>query len=192
MKGIGCAILAGGRSSRLGQDKATMKVGEKMLIRHVYDTVAQIFDDIVIVSSRHTQIGGIDIPIVKDAVPFRGAMTGIISALLSSTNPYTFVVACDMPLVSVDVLKYIIGELGGQDIVIPKTRWGYEPLHAIYSRTCLPPMLRLIERGRFKIRDVLPFVSVKELNEEERFFRNGTLVFKNVNTTEDLALVAGA
>ncbi|HEX2964215.1 MAG TPA: molybdenum cofactor guanylyltransferase [Syntrophorhabdaceae bacterium] len=191
MKDIGCAILAGGRSSRFGQDKATIRIDGKTLVGRVYDAASLVFTDVVVVSSRHRELKDVPAPILRDALPCPGAMTGIITALLHSRTEYTFVVACDMPLVSADVIAYMAGELSEEDIVIPRTRWGYEPLHAIYSRACLAPLLALVRKGRFKITDVLPFVSVKELREEERFIRNGRLIFTNVNTLNDLELMQG-
>ncbi len=189
MKQIGCAILAGGRSSRFGQDKATIRINGKTLIGHVYDTVSRVFESVVVVSSRHRKLEDVPVPIIKDALPCAGAMTGIITALLCSGSEHTFVVACDMPLVSTEIFTHMILELSGEDILIPKTKFGYEPLHAIYSRACLSAMFKLLQAGRFKITDVFPFVSVKELTDEGRFYRNGKLAFANVNTMADLELL---
>ena len=191
VKEIGCAILAGGRSSRFGQDKATIRINGKTLIGHIYDVVSRIFESVAVVSSRHRELKDVPVPIIKDVLPCPGAMTSIITALLYSGMEHTFVVACDMPLVSAEILTYMTADFAGEDILIPKTQWGYEPLHAIYSKACLAPMFRLVQAGRFKITDVFPFVSVKELDEEGRFYRNGKLVFTNVNTMTDLELLQG-
>jgi molybdopterin-guanine dinucleotide biosynthesis protein A len=184
-----CAILAGGKSTRMGQDKATIKIGERPLIHIVYDKVKEAFDDIIIISRLHDTIEGINAPVLKDVVPFGNTMTGIVSAMLYSETPYTFVVACDMPLLSTETFKYMVNEATGEDIIIPKTRWGFEPLHAIYNRSCMAHLFRLIEQKRFKITEVLPFVSVKELEEQPCFFRNNTSVFTNINTMKDLSMV---
>jgi molybdopterin-guanine dinucleotide biosynthesis protein A len=185
-----CAILAGGKSARLGQDKATTKIGKKNLIRFVYDVVKETFDDVIILSKIHGPIEGIDAPIFEDIVPYGNSMAGVVSALVYSQTPYTFVVACDMPFLSKTVLDYMLDEVTtGEDVIVPKTRWGYEPLHAIYNKSCISPFFRLIEQGRFKLREIFPFVSVKELEEHPCFFVNGTLVFTNINTAKDLDMV---
>jgi molybdenum cofactor guanylyltransferase len=184
-----CAILAGGKSSRMGRDKATIKIGEKSLIRLVYDRAKEVFDDVIIISRRHNTIESIDAPVLKDVVPFGNSMAGIVSALLYSETPYTFVVACDMPFLSTEAFKYMANEATGEDIIIPRTKLGFEPLHAIYNRSCIAHFLRLIGQGRFKVAAVLPFVKVKELNEEPCFLRNGNSVFTNVNAMSDLSMV---
>jgi molybdopterin-guanine dinucleotide biosynthesis protein A len=184
-----CAILAGGKSTRMGQDKATIKIGEKALIRLVYDKVKEVFDDVLIISRLHNAIESIDAPVLKDIVPFGNSMTGIASALLYSETPYTLVVACDMPFLSTEAFKYMVKEATGEDIIIPKTKLGFEPLHAIYNKSCIAHLLRLIEQNRFKITGVLPFVSVKELKEHPCFYRTGNPVFTNINVMNDLSMV---
>ena len=184
-----CAILAGGKSTRMGQDKATMRIGDKPLICFIYTIVKEVFDDVIIISRVHNTIEGIDAPVLKDALPFGGSMTGIASALLYSETPYTFVVGCDMPFLSTEAFEYMQNEVAGEDIVISKTKWGFEALHAIYNRCCMAHFFRLIEQNRFKVAEILPFVSVKELEENPCFFRNGNSVFTNLNTMNDLAMV---
>jgi len=184
-----CAILAGGKSTRMGQDKATMRIGDKPLICFIYTIVKEVFDDVIIISRVHNTIEGIDAPVLKDALPFGGSMTGIASALLYSETPYTFVVGCDMLFLSTEAFEYMQNEVAGEDIVISKTKWGFEALHAIYNRCCMAHFFRLIEQNRFKVAEILPFVSVKELEENPCFFRNGNSVFTNINTMNDLAMV---
>jgi len=184
-----CAILAGGKSTRMGQDKATVKIGDKPLIRLVYEKAKDVFDDVIIISKLHNTIESIDAPVLGDVVPFGNSMTGIASALIYSKTPYTFVVACDMPFLSTEAFKYMINEATGEDVIIPKTNLGFEPLHAIYNRSCIAHFLRLIGQNRLKVAGVLPFVSVKELGEQPCFLRNGSSVFTNINAMKDLSMV---
>ena len=184
-----CAILAGGKSTRMGQDKATVKIGDKPLIRIVYEKAKEVFDDVMIISKLHNTIESIDAPVLGDVVPFGNSMTGIASALIYSKTPYTFVVACDMPFLSTEAFKYMINETTGEDVIIPKTNLGFEPLHAIYNRSCIAHFLRLIGQNRLKVAGVLPFVSVKELKEQPCFLRNGSSVFTNINAMKDLSMV---
>jgi molybdenum cofactor guanylyltransferase len=186
---ITCAILAGGKSTRMGQDKATIKIGEKPLIRLVYEKAKEVFDDVLIISKLHNTIESINAPVLGDVVPFGNSMTGIVSALLYSETPYTFVVACDMPFLSTEAFKYMINEATGEDVIIPKTNLGFEPLHAIYNRSCIAHFLRLIGQNRLKVTAVLPFVSVKELKEQPCFFKNRSSVFTNINAMNDLSMV---
>jgi molybdopterin-guanine dinucleotide biosynthesis protein A len=183
---VSCAILAGGQSKRMGRDKATIKVGEMDLIEHVYSKVQDIFNDIFVVSSHHDSIRGISAPVFRDALPQGGSLVGIISALLYSRTPHVFVVACDMPFLDSGFIRTMINGIGNEDIIVPKTTAGYEPLHAIYSRTCLSYMLKLIDANRFKIDKIFPFLNVRAVRVEIQSSSEGVSVFTNINTEKDL------
>ena len=105
---VTCAILAGGFSTRIGQDKATLIINGKPLMNHVYERVQTIFNDIVIVSSNHSGFKYIDAPVIKDILPIKSPMVGIVSALVYSHNPYVYVCACAMPYLNEDAIRYII------------------------------------------------------------------------------------
>ncbi|MBA4390686.1 MAG: hypothetical protein C0399_07095 [Syntrophus sp. (in: bacteria)] len=187
-----CAILAGGQSKRMGRDKVTVEINRKALINLVYDKAKEVFQDIIIISNNHKTIQGIEAPIMRDIMPARSPSVGIVSALVYASNPYVFVLACDMPFLSTDALKYMVNEVAGEDIIIPRTKWGFEPLHAIYNRSCMAPLFRLIEQNRFKVTDLLPFVKTRELGEAPCFFKEGTSVFANINTVNDLEMLETA
>jgi molybdenum cofactor guanylyltransferase len=185
-----CAILAGGKSSRMGRDKATLQVGEKTLIRTVYEKVNEVFDRVIVVSRLHDRIEGVEAPIYEDVVPFGGSVAGIVTALLYSETPYVFILACDMPFLSRDALEYMMNEAStGEEVIIPKVPLGYEPFHAIYNRSCIAHYFRLLQRNQLKVGAILPYVSVKVLQGYAGFFVDGRSVFTNVNTTKDLEMV---
>jgi molybdopterin-guanine dinucleotide biosynthesis protein A len=186
---VTCAILAGGKSTRMGRDKATLEVCNKPLIQQVYEKAQRVFRKILIVSSHHEQLCGIEAPIVKDILPIRSSIVGIASALLSANTPYVFVLACDMPFVTAQSIEHVLGEVHGEDIIIPRTQYGYEALHAVYNRSCLSTMLTHIGLQRLKITDLLPFVSVREVGEHPAFTNRGVSVFTNINVQEDLSLI---
>jgi molybdopterin-guanine dinucleotide biosynthesis protein A len=184
-----CAILAGGRSSRMGKDKATMEVCNRPLIQLVYERVRRVFEKVVVVSSRHDLLKGIEAPIVKDLWPIGSSMVGIASALISITTPYVFVLACDMPLITTRSIDHVLSEVHGEDIVIPRTQYGFEALHAVYRQSCLSAMLTRIALNRPKIVDLLPLLTVAAVEEHPAFVNGGVSVFTNLNVEEDLALV---
>lgn len=182
-----CAILAGGLSRRMGNDKATMSYGEGPLIEKVYRTAKKVFDNIVILSDHHECIEGIEAPVICDILPVRSNMVGIASALVQTGEPYLFILGCDMPFVSEEGIRCVAEAIRGEDIVVPKTKFGFEPLHAVYSRTCIPYMLNSIQRCWPKIPDIFPYLSVKFVENHPSFFRGEVLTFLNINTREDLA-----
>ncbi len=181
-----CAILSGGKSTRMGQDKATIMVGECTLIGHTYAVAREVFADVMVVSSLHTSIDDVTARIVHDVLPIPGSLTGIASALLNANTPYVFVLGCDMPFLTHAAIRYMIEQAHGEHLIIPRTEAGFEPLHAIYHRSCLSPMLASLERGHMKIGDLFAFFRIKTVPPNPLFFNHGVSVFTNVNTREDL------
>ena len=170
----------------MGRDKATLQFRGKPLIAHVHGIVKEVLSEVFIVSKHHAAIEGVDSPILKDIIPIEGSLVGVASALLYATTDYVFVFGGDMPFLRKEAIIRIMAQLHGEDIVIPRTDAGYEPLHAIYSRSCLPHMLRAIDRSRIKITGLLPFLSVKVVEEPLLFLNKGISIFTNINTEEDL------
>lgn len=183
-----CAILSGGKSTRMGTDKAMLRMGsEGTLIGRTYSVASEVFSDIMVVSSIHESIEGVRARIVHDVVPIPGSLTGIASALLHANKPYVFVLGCDMPFLTSAAILHIIDQVKGEQIIVPITEDGMEPLHAVYHRSCLSPMLSALERGHMKINLLFPFFCVKTLPPDPVFLNHGVSVFMNVNTREDLS-----
>ncbi len=170
----------------MGRDKASMPVAGVPLIERIFNTARTIFDDIMIVSNNAVWLEGRQVPTVKDVIPVSGSMTGVVSALLAARTPYVFVLGCDMPFLRPDAIRFMMENAHGEDIIIPQTGIWLEPMHAIYNRTCISPMLSSIQRNMMKIRGILPYVSVKTIEPNDLFFMDGVSVFTNVNTEEDL------
>lgn len=187
---VTCAILAGGKSRRMGRDKATLKLGDRFLINHVYNTARKVFRRVIILSSRHSHFPGIDVPVLPDVLPPWGPMVGIVSALIHASTPYVFVVACDMPNLSEEAFQYMVGEAhGGEDVIIPHTEYGFEPLHALYNRSCISYFLTAIGKNRLKIPDTFCYLSVRELRYHPSFQHKGHPVFTNINMEKDLSII---
>jgi molybdopterin-guanine dinucleotide biosynthesis protein A len=185
---VTCAILSGGKSRRMGRDKATIQIHEKALIAHTYEVARKVFDEIMVVSTLHDTIPGIEARIIKDVLPIPGSLTGIVSALLWSDTPYVFILGCDMPFLTEEALRHVMNENRGEAIIVPRTKAGFEPMHAIYHRSCISAMLAAIERGRMKIGDIYPLFCVRTVPDDPVFRNHGIPVFTNVNTEEDLRL----
>lgn len=184
---ISGAILAGGRSRRMGRDKATLPFRSKPLIAHVHGIVKEVLSEVFIVSKHHAAIEGVDSPILKDIIPLEGSLVGVASALLYAATDYVFVFGGDMPFLRKEAIIHMINQVHGEDLVIPRTEAGYEPLHAVYRRSCLPHMLWAIDHSRIKITGLLPYLSVKVIEEPTLFLNKGVSIFTNINTEEDLA-----
>jgi molybdopterin-guanine dinucleotide biosynthesis protein A len=183
---ITCAILAGGLSRRMGRDKATLDFGDGCFIEGIYRQARTVFDNVIIVSNHHHSIKGVDAPVVGDVLPVKGAIVGIVSALMHAETPHVFVLACDMPFVSEGSMRAVIEAWQGEDVVIPRIIAGFEPLHALYSRSCISYMLNFIQQDRLKIGNLFPYVTMKIVENHPAFFTDDCPAFLNVNTELEL------
>ena len=185
-------ILAGGRSRRLGRDKAVEPFGGQPLIRRVIERVAPLTDEIVVVvadaARGHSLPLDADHRVALDIYPDSGSLGGIFSGLSAAANDWGLVVACDMPFLNRRLLEYMLGLRGDYDAVVPQPGDFPEPTHALYSRACLPPIEARLQANDLKISGFFDDVRVRYLDEREvRQFDPQLLSFFNVNSPEDLA-----
>ena len=184
-------IQAGGQSSRMGEDKALKPFLGRPLIQRVVERVAPVAEEIVVTTNRPDDYRFLDLRLVSDLKPGRGALGGLYTAIASASQPLVGVVACDMPFASADLLhaasRLLVEEEA--DVVIAKSNAGYEPLHAVYRReTCLPAIEAAIEGDQWKVIAWFPQVKVRILTQQEiRSYDPSGLAFWNVNTPEEFA-----
>jgi molybdopterin-guanine dinucleotide biosynthesis protein A len=180
-------VLAGGQSSRLGMDKSFVNVKGQSLIEQIVAKLTRLSDDVVIVTNSPEKYDHLEARVVGDIYPGKGALGGIYSGLRAVANAQSLVVACDMPFLDLNLLRYMILLACGHDVVIPRIGEFLEPLHALYSKSCLEPIDRLLARGGLKIVDFFSEVRVRYVEEEEvDIFDPQHLSFFNVNTLSDL------
>jgi molybdopterin-guanine dinucleotide biosynthesis protein A len=179
-------ILAGGKSSRLGRNKAFEAIGGKSLIQWVVDRLATLSTEIIIATAHGEQIpcsSSAEIETVADVYPGKGPLVGIYSGLIASSTPQAIIVGCDMPFLSVGLLDYMSQISSAFDVVVPKTREKVEPLCAVYSSNCLASIHNLLERNELRLSELLNMVNVKYVEEAEiNRFDPEHLSFFNVNT----------
>jgi molybdopterin-guanine dinucleotide biosynthesis protein A len=191
---VTCAILAGGESRRMGQgqDKAFIQVGGISLFDYVYDTCKELFSEIIIVTNQPQQFCDYRARIVLDELRGSGSLGGLYTGLMRASDYHTFCVACDMPFLKPELISYLVEKRLNYDIVMPITKEGLEPLHALYSKRCIEPIRKLLARGEFKISELLSQVDVWYCQEEELKKIDPTLAsFTNVNTKKDLLEIQG-
>jgi molybdopterin-guanine dinucleotide biosynthesis protein A len=183
-------ILSGGKSIRMGENKAFIEIGGIPIIYRIHKLFAKLFKEIIIVTNQKEIFSGLDAKIYTDLIPNRGVLGGLYTGLFFSSSPFSFCVACDMPFLKESVINFLIKKIDGYDVVVPKTKDGLQPLHAIYSKNCLEPIKRIIEEGGFKIIDLYWMVKVRIVGEQEFFSLDPMREsFINVNTPEELLLI---
>ena len=180
-------ILAGGKSSRLGRDKALEKMGGKYLIERVIDSLLQLGDDIIVVTAAPNQLSDLNIEKVLDTYPRTGAKVGLCTGINASLSFHSLVVACDMPFLNINLLRFLLDSTSGFDAVIPRIGDKIEPLHAVYSKNCIPVLEEQISKGKLKISDLFNEINVRyvEVDEIEKYDPQHLSLF-NINSEADL------
>lgn len=195
---LSAAILAGGLSRRMGTDKARIRLTPTgpMLIEAVVAAVRSVAREVFLVAN-DDRLDFLGLRTVPDAHPGAGSLGGIYSAVAGAGTEHCLVVACDMPFLSVPLLRALAAEPRDYDVLAPRITVGenrqgtgdgvYETLHAIYGRGALPAMAAQIAAGRFRIVGFFPQVRVRAMPEAAvRRLDPDLRSFFNVNTPERL------
>ena len=181
-------VLTGGKSSRMGRDKALMEVGGRPLVLHVTDAVAQVVSSVTLVGSR-AKYGSLGLPVVEDLLPGQGPLSGIHAALKESRAPLNLVLGCDMPFLSAPFLEMLVmvaAVADAQATVTESTEFGYESLCAVFNRDALPHVEEALKAGDLKLSHVYEKLRMRTLSAEEwRPYNPHGILFHNVNTPED-------
>jgi molybdopterin-guanine dinucleotide biosynthesis protein A len=181
-------ILAGGKNLRMGQNKAFLQVQGERIIERTKRIFVELFDEVLLVTHSPLEYLDLNLRTVTDLYRDAGALGGVLTGLFYASRPYSFVAACDMPFLNPVLISHLISSSPGFDIVVPRTEDGWQPLHAVYSKKCLPFMEDLLRQGGLKIIDFYPRVKKRDvLTEEIRSFDPRLLSFLNLNTPDDLA-----
>lgn len=186
IKGITGVILAGGESRRMGCDKSLLPIDGARFIDHIYRRLEALFEEVIIVTNSPGLYQDIPCRKVPDIYYAKGSLAGIHSGLCHAANERVFVVACDMPLLSGELIRYICqqGEIG--DVVIPRTGGELEPLHALYAKRCIPAIEEVLDAGQRRIVRFFDRVQVHavEYDDVVRLDPQG-VSFRNINTPQE-------
>ncbi len=182
-------ILAGGKSSRMGSNKALLEFGDETLIERLSRLLKEGFDEILISANDPEPYRFLGSPIVRDEYEAGGSLAGIQAGLLHASGQSCFFAACDMPFVNLELVRYLARFASDYDVVIPLSRNGLEPLHAFYSRGCVPHIERQLGQGNLKIIDFFDKVSVRKVScEDMSGIDPEELSYFNINTQEKYEL----
>jgi molybdopterin-guanine dinucleotide biosynthesis protein A len=185
--GITGLILAGGRSSRYGSNKALVEVDGIRLIDRAVRVMKAVFKDIIILTNTPADYAFLNLPMVEDIIKGLGPIGGIYTGLEIMSEEAGFFVACDMPFLNEALLRHMVAARGDFDAVVPRMGWMLEPLHAIYTRECLPVIKASIDSRDYQILKCFPKFRIKYVDEEElRAFDPQLRSFFNINQPKDL------
>jgi FdhD protein len=184
--GITGVILAGGSSTRMGSNKALLPCQNGRFIETIYRQFMDLFDEVILVTNTPEIFSFLPCRKVPDLFPDTGPLVGLHSGLYHSGNPLIFAVACDMPYLNSEVIRYIASRSEGGSVVVPETPGGLEPLHAVYGKSSLAAMEEALASGKKGIISFLERIgamriSVAEIAAIDPFFAS----FRNINTPEE-------
>jgi FdhD protein len=192
IEGVTAAILAGGASSRMGTNKALLKVNGEPIITRSYQILARLFHEVIIVTNTPEVFDFLPCRKVPDIHPGVGSIAGLHSALAHSVTERTFVTACDMPFVDTATIRHLCElQQSGFDAVVPFSSGGQEPLHAVYSARCREVFENAIRGDERKILDILARMKTRLVSWEEIQEVSGSVrSFLNVNTPEEYGAIS--
>jgi molybdenum cofactor guanylyltransferase len=182
---ISGAVLAGGRSSRFGRDKALELWQGKTLLEHALASLENCTERFII-GGTSERYGFAGVPIYADLEPHQGSLYGLARALELAQSDRVAVMACDMPGLSREFWNFMTN-LEPAQVVIPENTDGFlEPLAAIYSKSCLPTVQTALEAKQLRMTGWHDGLEVRVVSWTELEARFGSKLFRNVNTRADL------
>ena len=176
-------ILAGGRSTRMGRDKATLELAGQTLFERTLEVLQTVFPRVLIAGDR-PDLARPGVPCVPDLYP-GSALGGLQGGLAAITTPWMFVTPCDLAHPDADLVRCILRHKNGCDVVVPRTPGGFEPVFALYHKNCLPLMERMLARGQYRIYDFYNQVHVRYLDPAELPV-GWERALRNLNTPQEL------
>jgi molybdenum cofactor guanylyltransferase len=179
-------VLAGGRSRRMGRDKAFLPFGPGLLIERVIEVVQQVTAHVILITNAPEQYQRFGLPMFSDVIAGAGSLGGIYTGLISAKAPYSLCLACDMPFVKASFLRFLCDTASEADVLVPRDTTDYQPLCAVYSQACREPIRHQIEARRLKITSFFDQVRVRVIggNILARYDPSDTMFF-NANTPEE-------
>jgi len=179
-------ITAGGLSSRMGRDKAWLRLGDKALIEHIIDALNPVTSSLSIIAN-NPEYNRLGLPVFADTNQGIGPMEAIRTALANSTTPRIVLAGCDMPFVTSELFRFLIELPSNHQAIVPIGPDGIkEPLCAVYSAQTLESVTQLIERGERKVSRLFETIPTRFVRFDEiAHLSNAAIFFENINTPEE-------
>ncbi len=186
IQNITAVILAGGPSSRMKSNKALLPYRGGRFIDAIYRLLCSIFADVILVTNNPEQYEFLPCNKVPDIYKGMGVLAGIHSGLFHSSNPAIFAVACDMPYLKEELIRYMASRADIGGVLIPDTPKGLEPLHAFYGKECLTAIETALKSDQKRIVSFFDHIAVSKIDAEQiAYFDPAFTSFININTPDD-------
>jgi len=174
----------------MDRDKAFLPWGGSTLIEHVIETLRPLVDELIVAVKDARRFTHLNARVVEDVVPEAHALGGLYTGLKLAYHDLCFVCACDAPFLNPRLIRFLVEQADGYNLVIPKTRRGLEPLHAVYAKSALCAIEEQLQKHQWDLKALVPEVRTLVVGAELLHqFDPEELSFFNVNTSGDLAQV---
>ncbi|WP_078596177.1 molybdenum cofactor guanylyltransferase [Evansella clarkii] len=185
----GLIVLSGGKSSRMGRNKALLPIEGKAMIQRIFDSLGEEFSDRILVTNRPEEYAPLlpdDVKIVSDVYPGSGPLSGIHAGLLASAAEYNVVAACDMPFVSRHVAELLVKKSQGFDAVVPRFNRMRQPLFAVYHKSVAGEIEGILEGNDFRVNNLWKKLNTLWLEEDDlSTIPEIERAFLNINNPEE-------
>ena len=169
-------ILAGGRSSRMGEDKALLQYNGKPFIQHIAETLLQILPHVIVISDRQQEYSFLNLPIYPDLFCDCGPLAGIHTGLVHATTPSVFIVSCDTPFITTELIVEMLKHARPDEIAIAKDESNSHPLIGIYPTILLAELEAELRADKKQVHAFLERygsrVSILQLDQFQNQLRN--------------------
>lgn len=187
-------IMAGGKSSRMGTNKALLKIDEITVIERIANELKKCVDEIIIVTNHMDNYRFLGYPMVEDIYKEKGPMGGIHAGLLASNTEKNLVVACDMPFISADLGRFLLEQLDEYQVVVPDIDDQFHPLFAAYKKELAGPIEEALKNDQLRIRFFFKQLNTKTVYRED--LNKANILFNeenvyNMNYPEDYEKAKG-
>lgn len=177
-------ILCGGRSRRMGQNKALLKLGERTIIEQVANTLSKICNEIII-STNSEELNFLPFKIIKDKLTDIGPIAGFHSTLMETSNEHNLIVSCDTPFITTEILEYLFSMRKNYDVVLPVFKDQIQPMTGYFRKSLFRKIEEEIQLGNRKPINIFENSNLLLIDVNKDFKHYKDYLFFNINSPED-------
>lgn len=185
-------IIAGGVSSRIGADKALLRLQDKTVIGIVSDNLKKVFSELILIANHPELYSGLNIPLFRDIYEGKGPLAGIHSGLVNSKTELNFIISCDMPLVTPRFIEFLTSLKLMKTALVPLANKKLQTICAVYKKECAGVAGEILNddsAGNFSVHRMLDLVEPEIFDAENEYPDYTKELFLSINTKKDYELV---
>lgn len=184
IKNISGIVLCGGKSKRMGKNKALLKLDDKYLIMHVLELLSS-FSKELIISTNSSDLAFLQVKLVSDEFQEIGPIAGILSALKQIKTDKAIILSCDTPFINESIIKYMLESSINYDVVLPVFKDYLQPMTGVFDKKIIPIIEKEIESGNYIPPKIFEKTNLNKLKIDKTIKGWHKDLFFNVNSPED-------